>query len=478
MMLALLSHQVEPFFTASTHKDLKTAVNTLAKALDYPDPSTCPLEAYYLPLPDLYHRLETYLLNQGKKSHTIRNTKNNLSRLFRIADAHNLLKLKPPTPQPTYSLIGRRSDTPRRPETTAHPFTRGSYFLFKHWPSQLVEAYQAFYDWATQPFVPSRDARFRKRSVTLDNYRANFEGFFGYLVHERHIPLQDLSFDQLFDLTLIRAYTSWHVNEKHHRVTVRIHNYLSNLLTLTHQYRPLPDLRIAIKDFQKTLPKPTKLFDKTHSWVPLAELKRIAQALWPLPQTKGYIKHLAVRAGFSLILQIWTFIPYRSRNIREMRLEENLYRDPHGYWRIKFAGEQLKVSEKRGKPNTFDMPFPPPLVSILEEYLDVWRPLLTPQYALPHLFINRDGKPWSRKGLERLTRNTVYRYTGKFFHPHMIRTIWATEWIKNTHGDFYTAAIMLNDTLEMVIKMYTHLLEEDVAEKAFKLIGERNGYSK
>ncbi len=55
----------------------------------------------------------------------------------------------------------------------------------------------------------------------------------------------------------------------------------------------------------------------------------------------------------------------------------------------------------------------------------------------------------------------------------MIRTIWATEWIKNTHGDFYTAAVMLNDKLETVIKNYSELLEEDVAEKAYRLVNER-----
>jgi integrase len=215
------------------------------------------------------------------------------------------------------------------------------------------------------------------------------------------------------------------------------------------------------------------------SWVPLTELKRIGDALWPDSRPKGYIKHVAVRAGLSLILQLWTFIPYRSRNIREMQLEENLYRDHHGHWRIKFVGEQLKVSEKRGKTNIFDLPFPPALVPRLEEYMTVWRPLLeTPSKPLTYLFVNRDGNPWSHPGLQRLVRTTVYRYTGKFFHPHIVRTIWATEWIKNTHGDFYTAAVMLNDTLEIVIKKYTYLLEEDVAEKAYRLIEQRNGHSK
>src|SRR5919109_42887 len=165
MMLSALYQQVESYFTPSARKDLKTAVQVFAKALHYPDASHCPLEAYHRALPDLYQLLDTYLLEQGKGPHTIRNTKNNLSRMFRIADTHNLLRLKPATPKRLYS--GSHGQIPPRPDTIGKITKNGSYLLFKAWPPQLVEAYQAFYDWATQPFVPGRDARLRKRPVTL-----------------------------------------------------------------------------------------------------------------------------------------------------------------------------------------------------------------------------------------------------------------------------------------------------------------------
>ena len=74
-------------------------------------------------------------------------------------------------------------------------------------------------------------------------------------------------------------------------------------------------------------------------------------------------------------------------------------------------------------------------------------------------------------------KRLVYSYTGKRWHPHIIRTVWATEHIRKT-GDFYGAAIMLNDRLETVMAKYTHLVEEDVAEKIYRLIDERNGQGK
>jgi integrase len=163
-----------------------------------------------------------------------------------------------------------------------------------------------------------------------------------------------------------------------------------------------------------------------------------------------------------------------------MRLGDNLSKDGNRDWRITFRGEQLKVATKRGKTNVFDLPFPPTLVPLLEDYLATWRPILLARAGHPdtHVFLTRHGTPYTQRTLTLVTQNIVYRYTGKHWHPHIIRSVWATEWIKKTHGDFYTAAIMLNDKLETVIANYAHLLDEDVAEKADRLIAERNGHGK
>ena len=40
--------------------------------------------------------------------------------------------------------------------------------------------------------------------------------------------------------------------------------------------------------------------------------------------------------------------------------------------------------------------------------------------------------------------------TGKRFYPHIVRTMWATEYLKETQ-DFQTAATMLGDQLRTVI---------------------------
>jgi hypothetical protein len=275
-----------------------------------------------------------------------------------------------------------------------------------------------------------------------------------------------------------------------------IFRFLTNLLAFSHQYRPHPEFHDQLLALRRTLPKPMPIYDKKDAWVSLAELERIGLALWPKSTLREIIQRqkqsgtnkerlvhagatFARHAGLSLMLRLWTYIPYRQRNIREMKIEEHLYKDPQGKWRIRFVGEQLKVAVKKGKTNIFDLPFPLPLVPVLETYIQQWRPILAKitheQYA--NVFLNGRGKPYTMVKLLNTTKFVVYRYTGRHWHPHIIRTVWATEWIKNTHGDFYTASVMLNDRLETVIANYAYLLDENVAEKAYRLITERNGYS-
>jgi hypothetical protein len=332
--------------------------------------------------------------------------------------------------------------------------------------------------------VSGRPAFLRKRQRTIDTYRTAFEAYFGYLAHIRHV--QALTFDQLFDIDLVTAFVHWHVNDLHQRPTILIRSFLTRVLALTRQYHPLPEFRARLLALQKTIPVPAPVLNKDDAWVSLATLKEVARALWPRKRPSELRKntqhpglHHAVHAGVSLMLQLWTYIPFRQRNMREMQLGTNLSKDAHGKWRVIFHGEQLKVAIKRGRENVFTMPFPPALTPVLEDYLTFWRPLLLAIASQPssHVFLTQHGIPMTPKAIRTLTSNSVYRYTGKHWHPHIIRTVWATEHIRNT-GDFYGAAVMLNDRLETVIAKYAHLRDENVAENIYKLIDERNGQGK
>jgi len=182
----------------------------------------------------------------------------------------------------------------------------------------------------------------------------------------------------------------------------------------------------------------------------------------------------ALHAGLSLMFRLWCYRPYRQRNMREMQLDENLHKDAHGTWFITFRGEQLKVASKRGRPNEFNLQFPETLVPVLEEYLSVWRPILVRKAGHPssYVFLTQHGTPYNVRTLNTTTGAIVYRYTGKHWHPHIVRTVWATEQIRKGL-DFLDVAKMLNDRLETVVATYAHLRDEAIAEKADRLIDER-----
>jgi hypothetical protein len=175
-------------------------------------------------------------------------------------------------------------------------------------------------------------------------------------------------------------------------------------------------------------------------------------------------------AGLSVIFQLWEYIPYRSRNMREMQLDTNLYRR-HGQWHLRFVGEQLKIGYKNGRLNEFDLPIPPRVVPYLETYLEVWRPLLLTHSAdpNPYVLLTSTGRPYARSAFNTGLGGLVYSFTGKHWNPHMVRTVWATEKIL-AGVDFLRVAEMLNDRLETVVKRYAHLRQRNTAEEMYALI--------
>ena len=345
--------------------------------------------------------------------------------------------------------------------------------------------FATFSRWATDPFVAGREAGWKKRPITLHNYERIFEAYFGYLHHQ--LQIRPVQFSHLFDFALLERFVYWHINEKWRRPTGLAHNFVKSVHAMASQYHLDPTLRESLKALRKRMPLLRPVFNKSEAWVPLRELERVGLALWPEKPPEAITRYgtppesvgrkYAARAGASLILRLWVRIPYRQRNMREMKLDQNLYRTSTGQWRIRFANEELKMASKRGRPNVFDLPFPPALIHTLESYLTTWRPILARAENAPEVFLNTHGRAYAAYNIHRTLQGHIYSFTGRHWHPHIMRTIWATEWIQSS-GDFMTAAIMLNDRMETVIKNYSHLRDENVSETAYQWVQRRvNGHS-
>lgn len=450
-------------------KDVKTAVRVLANALGFPSPDACPPHAYALPIEKIYEMVDR--TQAGKGEHTKRNTRNNLSALFRTAAAKGLLLGQKEQEEKTGRTKPPFDIKCRKPRRGSSARSRKNYYLsFAKWPNQLVSQYQELYVWATAPVVEGRPSKHRKRASTMASYQQAFRAFFGYLLHIKKMPLNELQLDLFWNPEHLRDFALWHINTIHKRATSFIHSLLKKACALLRQYRSNPEALEKINRLKGQLDAPDRVYDKDEAWVPLAKLEAVGRAILPTRMPLGKMcngRLYARAAGMSLIIRLWCRRPYRQRNIREMELGSNLYKNADGKWMIRFEGEELKVGRKNGNINCFELPFPEDLVQDLENYLSVWRPLLINGVANPpkNVFLIAKGTPYESENLKRGVANCVYSYTGKPFHPHLIRTIWTTEYIRETH-DFYTAAVMLNDTLETVIENYAHLLDQGTALKA------------
>lgn len=215
--------------------------------------------------------------------------------------------------------------------------------------------------------------------------------------------------------------------------------------------------------------------DKRKLIVSLATLEEIGEAEKPSLQeleaaTTRYEKeHLALRAQRSLYIRLLIYRPLRNRNIREMRIGENLYQEGEN-WIIEFRGIELKVGRRNGRTNVYRLIWPQELVPQLEEFLEHWRPLLS-GHGRPELFISRLGLPYTAFGINEEFKKTIFEYTGRAMNIHLVRNVWASEYFA-AENDVTIAADLLGDSIETVMRHYVDPLRKRATEAADRFVRE------
>jgi hypothetical protein len=400
----------------------------------------------------------------------VRNTRNNLSWLARQAQTLGLLAapVVPETlaaaPPPTRAQQRRRwREHARFPQLYAAGTPNGRYSLL---PSQWPPAIRTWWD-------DYRAARaLELRADTLRTRERRLGAYLGYLLAEEEPPVATM--EDLFAAARLDRFVCWHAQRWGVRIT---HFAVQTAHTLRHlaTYAQSP-AATALIAYCDRLPDADPVQDKTRHWFTLAELEAVGLALWaeaqrPVLRTGALARpglYHTLAAGRALMLRLLVRVPLRQRNLRELCLDKHLTRDHEGHWQLAFVGEDLKVGRRRGGVNAFRLDLSahaPALIPHLEAYLDRFRPLLPHAAADPHLWLTKGGRPYTAGVLYTELRAAVDRRLGRHFYPHLIRTVWATEYIAAT-GDFTTAAYMLNDSVATVLRRYQALLERDLQAKA------------
>jgi hypothetical protein len=232
-----------------------------------------------------------------------------------------------------------------------------------------------------------------------------------------------------------------------------------------------------LADVRNGLKMPAPLHNKRTHWVSLATLEAVAEACLaegraPYQYDARTSHPGARRATYfrrGLVLKLLVRVPLRQRNVREMQVGKHLYKDPQtGHWRLHLAGSNLKIGTRQGRVNEYKLDltdYCPDLLPALEEFLQVYRPRLPNAATSPFLFLTQYGNAYTAQDLRIELAYVVALHTGQRFYPHLIRTIWATEYLEKTQ-DYATAATMLGDTLTVVMQTYYDIIHKDHHSRA------------
>jgi integrase len=187
-----------------------------------------------------------------------------------------------------------------------------------------------------------------------------------------------------------------------------------------------------------------------------------------LANPEGSVKE-AVYKRDALLLSLLIVNPLRIRNFVLMSVAPSrsgyLYQSATQY-RISIPKSGFKNASSSAVQD-YDVGIPAFLSSRIEEYLDIFRPVLIGDKADSGLlFPSRStGGVYATLGLriQILTARLIPGCPG--IGPHAFRHLVATAWLKKNPNDFLTVAELLNDRLETVMRNYAHLIKDDSLAK-------------
>jgi integrase len=479
---ALSTHEVRadgtlaPLLAKSRRAPMRSAVKRYGALLGI-DPAKAQPPDYHRPDQEVRSLIETKAPATLAPT-TIRNLTNDVLWLLRTAVDQGWLE---PLPAP---LLSWRQRLPypgswvRRGEQGYTPKYR---LDLKDCPQALQDELTAYIAWCEAPFARNRDRRVAKRPTTSRksyNTMLRLAGFAARIMHE---PVDTLTLRSLCQPDIIEAFINWWLTERRQKMTAGLEQYLLIPKTIAKHWLKDKDLADTLTKMLRALPPKQAVRNKESRWLTLAQLEEVGLSLYPLnarrlqdypvlKQPRYNRRHskrwTALYVAFSLIIRLLIRLPMRQRCVREMLLGKNLYQDNAGVWQVLFVGAELKVAQRRGQENRYEFPFPSDLVPLLEEYLQEWRPKIARPDDL-HVFMNSHGNPFTvAKEVGELIARVTYRFTGVAVTPHMIRDIFATEWLERYPGDVAGVARYLGNTEAMVWAHYAHIIKRDVDQRA------------
>jgi len=151
--------------------------------------------------------------------------------------------------------------------------------------------------------------------------------------------------------------------------------------------------------------------------------------------------------------------PFRSANIRAMRLGQHVFKRD-GRWHIRFSASEVKNKA------AIECTFPEDLVLLLETYLREHRPVLARRTDTDLLFPTREGTAMSQTGLLKMVQDACDRHIGKHMRVHWFRHCAAIFMLTAEPGSYLLVSKLLgHKSLGTTLRYYGRVNEADAIRR-------------
>ncbi|MFB3921996.1 MAG: phage integrase SAM-like domain-containing protein [Terriglobia bacterium] len=344
--------------------------------------------------------------------------------------------------------------------------------------------------WKTDRFAEGRPAKARIRRASAESLQELFCEVYGFARNVQGTDPTTLA--DLLSKDVLGKFLEWRITVRE----VKIRSILASLSMVSHIVKTYPPL--SEEGLQWIPQMVSQLWDevedpddkaKARKWVPYDELSRIPDQIKRRIESLGSGEARKKAMLFrDLLLVAWLLIqPWRQKNLRQCRLGDpmngaNLFKAEifplSTIARPEWVVEELKKNPKAEvrqirfrrdetkADHLVEAILPKQLEPLLQEYLEVHRPLLVRNGDPGTLFLNDQGRPYCKYTICERVKNITLQYAGRAVNPHLFRDIVAIKWLEEHPEDYLTVSKLLwHSDIRTTLRIYGKRFDESHANR-------------
>jgi hypothetical protein len=348
-------------------------------------------------------------------------------------------------------------------------------------------------EWKTAEFSQGRKSKSRHRAVSAQTFQDFTCRYYGFVSRVERKQVSDMK--ALFNEDSMFNYVNWCRNERH----VRKVSLFVPLTTLYRVVKTYPYFKGVEFGWLKSLLDQLTDNEEDRSLVNEAKQRKWVyyDKLCELPEKmrrdaekkyeRGSKRYACAMRDILLIIWLLT-LPWRQRNIREMRIGRredgaNIFKagisDLPTIARPNWVTEQLRQNPglevwqfrfrtHETKTGRFIHGILPKQIAVpLEQYLNSYRPLLVSGADPRTVFLSDSGKPFTPNILRYHVVNATFRYFGRCVNPHLFRDIFAVKFLEEHPENYLTLSkILWHLNVNTTIGLYGRNYDESHGARA------------